>query len=195
MINRGKFFAGIRSAPFSGAMTQAQVNGTDALLDAFDRVTPQIDLRWEAYGLATTYHETAHSMLPIEEYGKGRGHAYGQPAGKWHKVYDGRGDVQLTWQKNYAHATTELRRLGVIGDSIDLEREPALAMRPDIAAAILIHGMTEGWFTGHKFADYFNDHNTDWVRARKIINGLDKADTIANYARQFHGALVAATKA
>jgi putative chitinase len=142
--------------------------------------------------LATTFHETARTMQPIREIGHGRGRAYGHPAGPWHQVYDGRGDVQLTWERNYLHATQRLRALGVIGDDVDLARSPDLALRPDIAAAIMIHGMREGWFTGRKLADSFGDHATDWIGARRIINGLDCAAKIAGYARAFFAALTAA---
>ena len=34
----------------------------------------------------------------------------------------------------------------------------------------------QGVFTGKKFGDYFNKTTEDWVNARRIINGLDKAN-------------------
>lgn len=183
MIDRAKFFEWIRNGPFPGKLTPDQVRGTNALLDAIEKhVTDKRDM---AYMLATTYHETAHTMLPIEEYGHGRGHKYGSPTGPWHCVYDGRGDVQLTWEANYIHATNRLCELGVIGADIDLDKNPNLAMRPDIAAAIMIYGMIEGWFTKHKLSDYINDKQTDFVNARRIINGTDRAKLIAGYAEQF----------
>ena len=57
------------------------------------------------------------------------------------------------------------------------------------AAQIMCIGMLDGWFTGKKFGDYFTAQKTDWVNARRIINGTDKADTIAGYARAFYSAL------
>ena len=65
-------------------------------------------------------------------------------------------------------------------------------MRPDVAAYILIDGMVKGAFTGKKLADYFNAHTTDWRNARRIINGLDKADLIASIAKEFYADLVTA---
>jgi len=191
-MNRDAFFATVRANPFGGALTRGQVDGLNALLDAFGKITPPLDLRWQAYMLGTTFHETARTMQPIEEIGKGRGRAYGHPAGPWHQVYDGRGDVQLTWQQNYVHATQRLRALGMIGSDVDLARNPDLALRPEIAAAIMIHGMQEGWFTGRKLSDYFGDRVTDWIGARRIINGLDCTAKIAGYARAFLAALSAA---
>lgn len=178
------FLDGIRHGPFPGSLTQGQVDGTNALLVAIDK-HGFIDPRWAAYMLATTYHETAHTMQPIEEYGHGRGRVYGKPTGPWHCIYDGRGDVQLTWEANYIHATKRLRELSAIGDDIDLDRNPELAMRPDIAAAIMIYGMIEGWFTGKRLSDYFNATTTDPVGARHIINGTDRAQLIAGYYAQF----------
>ncbi len=64
-----------------------QVQGMDAIFDACPAALPTDPL---AYVLATTIHETARTMQPIEEYGRGKGRAYG-PTGFW-----GRGFVQLT---------------------------------------------------------------------------------------------------
>jgi hypothetical protein len=44
--------------------------------------------------------------------------------------------------------------------------------------------MEKGLFTGLSFADFFNS-STDWTHARKIINGMDKANLIADYAQDF----------
>jgi putative chitinase len=184
MIDKAKFFKRSRELLFS-KLNQDQVEGTEAILDAWEKWAPASDLRFIAYSLATTYHETARTMQPIEEYGKGRGRSYGAPVGKWKKVYYGRGYVQLTWQKNYKFATKRLRELGVITSSDDLEKNPELAMRHDVAAAILVVGMLEGWFTGKKLSQYFTKSKSDWVNARRIINGVDKASTIGVYAQQF----------
>lgn len=135
------------------------------------------DGRWIAYMLATTFHETAGTFLPIAEYGKGEGKKYGQPDPVTKKVYFGRGWVQLTWAGNYK---TIGKILGV-----DLYNNPDLAMEPDIAYKIMSHGMRNGIFTGAALKRFFNDDVTDWVNARKIINGLDCADKIAGYAVKF----------
>jgi len=125
-------------------------------------------------------------MQPIEEIGHGAGHPYGLPTGPWHKVYDGNGDVQLTWEANYKMATLRLRAHGVIDDTVDLERNPELARDPEIAAAILVLGMLEGWFTGKKLSDF-----PDFINKRRVVNGTDKADLIAHYAIKFEHALQA----
>ena len=72
--------------------------------------------------------------------------------------------------------------------------DPDLALRPDLAAGILFAGMAQGWFTGKKLADYFNDRVSDPVNARRIVNALDRAATIAGYHRAFLAALDAAAR-
>ncbi|WP_286963815.1 hypothetical protein [Methylobacterium sp.] len=182
-LNRAVFFDHVRKPLFGGSLTAEQVQGMDAIFDACPAALPTDPL---AYVLATTIHETARTMQPIEEYGRGKGRAYG-PTGFW-----GRGFVQLTWKANYAKATTELRKLGVLTASEDLVKTPALAMRMDAAATILFHGMISGWFTGKKLSDYFGHGKSDPKAARAIINGTDKAALIAGYFNQFRAALVAA---
>lgn len=170
------------------------MDGLNTLLAAFDRHKSLItDIRWTAYMLATTFHETGFKMQPVEEIGKGRGHAYGVPTGPWHEVYDGEGDVQLTWIANYEKANTALHKLGVLSANEDMVKDPKLALRPDVAAAVLILGMTQGWFTGKKLSDYFNSRITDSVGARRIINGQDQARRIAGYYRDFLAALKSAS--
>ena len=53
-------------------------------------------------------------------------------------------------------------------------------------------GMRDGTFTGKRLADYFTAKTSDWVNARKIVNGLDRAKDIAGYGRRFHSELLAA---
>lgn len=181
MIDRKIFFDQVRKAPFPGTLSETQVGGCNAVLDEAER--RGFDLRWTAYCLATDYHETAHTMLPIAEYGRGKGKAYGEPING--KVYYGRGLVQLTWIKNY-ETMGNLLKVNLVGN-------PELALNPKIAVQIMFEGMTRGLFTGKRLSEFFNDTKTDWTNARRIINGLDRAEMIASYARQFHGALIAAS--
>lgn len=182
-FDRTKFFAGYRDA--FGPLNQTQVDGLNSLLSAFEAQTLISDVRQIGYCLATVKHECADTYQPIEEYGKGRGKPYGVPTGQYGKVYFGRSYVQLTWERNYAHATDRLHQLGLLDPNLSLEQTPELAMRPDIAAAILVVGMSEGWFTGKKLSDYINDHSCDFFNARRIINGTDQAQRIAGYAQAF----------
>jgi putative chitinase len=189
LSNSQAFFDAVRQELFSGNLTQGQVAGMNAILVAWDH--QKVDLRFVAYALATAYWETGQKMLPIREYGLGRGRPYGKPAGPWKQIYYGRGLVQLTWYANYDKADVRLRALGGLEASEDLTKTPDLALRPDIAAAIMTAGMVEGWFTGAKLADFFNDKKDDAVDARKIINGLDRAADISKFHAHFCAALKA----
>lgn len=171
-----------------GKLTQAQVDGINALLTA----TEGMMLEHRAYVLATSWHETATTMQPIYE----RGPVYyfdkyeprtliGQRLGNKKKGdgyrYRGRGYVQLTGRRNYAFAGQKL--------SIPLEDAPDLALDPEIAAKIAVTGMTEGWFTGRRLDRYITNVQCDYRNARRIVNGIDKADFIAWYAKKFQIAL------
>jgi len=183
-MDRAKFFAGARSALFGGKLTQGQVDGITAILDGW-QASQMTDLRWLAYKLATAYHETARTMQPIAEYGKGKGRKYGVK-GKHGQVPYGRGYVQLTWDVNYETADQELGLQGALIENFDL------ALDPDVAARIMFLGMEEGWFTGRKLGDYFSGSKADWLNARRIINGMDRAKDVAAYGRKFHSLLLEA---
>ena len=109
-------------------------------------------------------------------------------------LYRGRTLVQLTGKDNYRRATAKLRELGF---QVDLVANPDDANRPEIASAILIIGMEEGWFTGASLDSKIDgavdgDEHRDFVEGRRIINGTDKAEKIAKEADAFLAALIAA---
>ncbi len=150
----------------------------------------EIPRSWLAYSLATTFHETAATMKPIREFGKGKGKPYGKVDPQTHQTYYGRGYVQLTWRDNYQIAQQALFDFPTMEvGTVPLVEEADLAMKPFYAAQILMRGMADGWFTKKKLSDYLTAAKTDYVSARKIINGLDKADWIAGYARDFEAAI------
>lgn len=183
-INRKKFFEGIRSGPFPGKLTKEQVEGISAILDEFERRKWK-EFRWLAYMLATTKWETSHTMQPIRESG---GPKYLKS--KRYYPWYGRGYVQLTWKTNYAKFQERVSRLFGVNILADAD----LAMRKDVAAFIMFEGMLNGEFTKKKLGDYFNDKVTDWVNARRIINGTDRAAEIASIAKQFYADLLEAAQ-
>lgn len=194
MLNQDTFFAYARKAPFGGRLTAAQVSGTNAIIQAWNKLAaPADDLRQLAYVLATAFHETGGRMEPVREgFAKSDASArkilakypYAKPDSKTGHAYYGRGYVQLTWGTNYRRMG---QRLG-----LNLYGNPDLALDPDTAASILVVGMIEGLFTGVKLSDVFNGTVEDPVKARRIINGTDKKDLIAGYYTAFLGALNAA---
>src|SRR5690348_9732185 len=81
-----------------------------------------------AYVLATAYHETAHTMKPVREYG---GETYLKK--KKYYPYVGMGYVQLTWDYNYKKASVKL--------GVDFVANPKLLLEKKYAAPILLIGM------------------------------------------------------
>lgn len=179
-MSRQAFFDSIRRDFYPNGLNQKQVDNINLIVSEFE---PYNNLHWIAYGLATAYHETGGTLEPIEEYGKGKGRAYGKTE-RTGKVYFGRGFIQLTWLDNY-HTFTN--RLG-----IDLVNQPDLALQPNISTQIMVLGMVKGLFTGVSLADFTHaDGTLDYIRARTIVNGKDKAALIASYAEKFYDALTA----
>ena len=134
-----------------------------------------------AYVLATADHETNGTFLPVREaYWLKNAEAWRKRNLRYYPWY-GRGFVQLTWEANYLNAG---KKIGV-----DLIKDPDAAMQPDHAAKILVLGMVEGWFTGKKLSDYITLKASEFVSARRIINGMDKADTIAALAMKYDAEL------
>lgn len=197
MIERKLFFDTVRQPLFEGALTQKQVWGMESILLEWD-MQQLTDRRWLAYILATTYHETAKTMQPIEEYGKGKGHDYGkklkQGSGPGNriayetpdKLFYGRGHTQNTWFENYQRLTQGAKIQGHDWDFLN-SPELLLQMEPSIWATFF--AMRTGLYTGKKLSNYFNEKVEDWVDARKIINGLDCAEKIAEYAKVFFDAV------
>jgi putative chitinase len=187
MINREFFFDQVRHSLFGGKIRKKQFEGMDAILNEWEAHHHKKDDRWLAYMLATTFHETAATMQPIEEFGKGKGRRYGRKIkmdgtiyNNTNNIFYGRGFVQLTWYENYDLAGKKLKQ--------DFIHYPWRVMEPVNATKIMFLGMAEGWFTGKKLFDYFNPLREDWFNARRIINGTDKAEKIADYAKKFYAA-------
>ena len=178
------------------SFSQSQVDGFNRIMTACNRAN--LSPQHAAYILATVWHESAATMEPIAEFGKGVKKRYGQ----WFKnskgvvygirngdisrpaylksdypyLYYGRGDCQLTWLDNYI-------KLGLIL-GVDLANNPDLANDPDISADILVVGSMQGLFTGKSIPHYITFGTFDeFVQARYVINGRDKRDLIAGYAK------------
>lgn len=189
--DRDFFFDAVRGSPFDGSLAQLQVNGMNYLLDVWeekfqvkagDQSTP-----WLAYCLATAFHETAERMMPIEEYGRGSGHDYGEPTGPYQQCYYGRGHVQLTWEENYEKAEEIL--LDDYSYDAPLHQYPHRMLEDTPSALVLFDGMVSGWFTGKGLPEFFNEDDEDPVGARVVVNGHDKDTLIADYYWSFKAAL------
>lgn len=188
--NHTTFFNGYRE--LYGKLNQTQVSGLDNLLGYLELDADVSDIRWAAYMLATIKHECADTFQPITERGAKSyfdkyepGTKIGKGLGNTVKgdgyLYRGRGYVQITGRANYQKMT---EKLALTGDE-DLVLHPDSALHPGIAYRIISFGMRTGSFTGKKLSDYVNATKCDYTNARRIVNVLDKAATIKDYAVNF----------
>ena len=196
-MERKIFYDTIKTSLFNSKLSDTQVEGMEAILSEWEK-QQLTDFRWLAYILATAFHETAKTMQPIEEFGKGKNHDYGKKLkmgggpGKRvsyttpDKLYYGRGHTQNTWYENYQALTNAANKEGRNWDFLNAP-ELLLTMEPSIWATF--YAMQHGLYTGRRLMQYFNDTTEDWVNARKIINGLDRAELIAGYGKTFFAAL------
>lgn len=165
MIDRAIFYAGARRE--LGKLRQSQVDGFERILDEAERravILPQL-----AYILATVWHETAKRMQPVREMG-GEAYLRRKPYYPW----VGEGLVQVTWEYN-------ARKFGA--------KKPGDLMSWPIALRALFDGMGRGMFTGKRLDDYIAPPKVDFINARRIVNGLDKADLVAAHAERFRALL------
>jgi hypothetical protein len=161
-----------------------------------------------AYVLATVWHETWQAKRNIrfqpciEYYGGSKQDEYfeerygcdtkkGKELGNTEKGdgarYRGRGYVMITGKDNYRRIS---KRMGD-GDFLISPNCSSYAAVNPYAYKILSIGMREGLFTGKKLSDYREKGGGyDFVKARAIVNGRDKAELIAGHARQIYSILV-----
>ncbi|HXO28910.1 MAG TPA: hypothetical protein VOA80_16285 [Thermoanaerobaculia bacterium] len=179
-----------------GQLNDSQSSGLESLLGNIELDLDIADLRWVAYMLATVKLECADTFMPITERGVQSyfdkyepGTSIGTSLGNTQPgdgyLFRGRGYVQLTGRTNYGNMS---RRLALSGDD-DLVAHPDAALQADIAYRIMSYGMRRGTFTGKKLGDYINDAGCDYQQARRIINGLNRADDVAGYAASFESSL------
>jgi hypothetical protein len=199
-INRTFFFDQLHDKLYAGGLRQSQVDGHNAVLDAWEATMAAGDDRWLAYMLGTAYHETAMTLQPVREtlavsdeqaaarlesaWTKGKLPWVKTPYWRQDangKYWFGRGLVQLTFENNYKNLGT------LIGE--DLVADPDKALDMAVAIKVMFTGMTQGSFTGKKLAAYFHDDVQDWPGARQIINGTESAALVADNARAYYAAL------
>lgn len=194
------FWKSIRASIFNGKISQSQKEGIDTIInESYVRKVLPAQL---AYILATAHHETGGTMLPVREgfaktdqqavdivtrmWRNGRiSKNYAERASNGNSYY-GRGYVQLTWEHNYQKASDKL--------NVDFHGNPDFALVPHYAAEILVTGMMDGWFTGVPLTRYVNEIETNFKQARRVVNGLDRADKIADTAQSFLQAINYAIK-
>lgn len=191
-INRKAFFDNWRER--FGRLQQPLVNSLNEILDAIDNEPRIQDARMVGCVFGNSAIESNWTFQPVIEgywikknriqklYNYYKLNNPGAlktifPNGAKEPAYYGRGRVtQTTHISNYARASEE-----IFGDD-RLVKNPDLILVPETDLKVAFLGMLEGWFTGKKLSDYFNDTKTDYRGSRKIINGVDRASEIASIA-------------
>ncbi|EDT43675.1 hypothetical protein [Burkholderia ambifaria] len=135
-------------------------------------------------GGGVSYFNKYDPVLADTEERRQRAKDYGNTEQGDGYTYRGRGYVQVTWKVHYQ---TIGKLIGV-----DLVNEPDRMLEPEISACATVYGMEKGIFTGKKLSDYISADRQDYVNARRIINGLDRATEIAASAIIFKSILEAA---
>lgn len=115
-----------------------------------------------AYVLATAYHESAHTMKPVREYG---GETYLRSKSYYPCV--GMGYVQLTWKTNYRKASEKL--------GVNFIQAPTKLFEPRYAAPDPGH-RDEGALVRRQEA--LRLHVAPFEGARRVINGMAEMDGI-----------------
>jgi Putative peptidoglycan binding domain len=143
-----------------------------------------IDRGQIAYVFATAEHESLFGRFMMEladgwDY-EGREDLGNTEPGDGPR-FKGRGFVQITGRLNYQIWSDKL--------GINLIDNPEKAAIPEIAAMILVQGMRDGSFTGVGLSDFIVGDSRDFFDARRIVNGLDKADLIEQFAQYYFKAI------
>lgn len=184
-MDRMAFFKAARAHPFGGSMSQSAVDGIEAILSAWDSYGDD-DANKLAYILATAFHESDR-FKTMEEYASGAAYEGRADLGNTRpgdgRRFKGRGFVQITGRRNYADWSERL--------DIDLIADPQRASEREISARIIVEGMMLGTFTGKRLGQYIG---ADFKEARRVVNGTDRANDIAGYAKDFQAALEAAAE-
>jgi len=210
-MDREAFFAGLRTPALFTRLSQEQVDGINAILDACQKFVVT-DQHHVADILAQVFHETGGYMLPIKETvmpshkdknpsdstvisrldaAFARGQLTWVKTPYWRDGWFGRGPIQTTHKRNY-------QKVGkAIG--VDLVKDRNRILDPAIGAASAVVGMRDGLYTGKKLADFNFGKELAAVDGggqfgpRRIVNGVDGTDKkIAAYHRAFYAALTAA---
>jgi len=215
------FFASLRSRKsgvFGTSLSQAQVDGTEAILD--ECIRQNADLGQAAYILGTGYGETGGRMKALREnlnysaaqiakhfaahrrQGKTPAQLSRNPVLLGNTVYGGE------WGKKHLGNTLpndgyDLRGAGMgqwtgranltklgIDAGLDLVANPALLDDLKTNARLLVTWMLKGGATGLRLDRFVKGGKRDYHGARRVWGGVDAAKYVV-YAKAFEAALIA----
>lgn len=205
-INAEVFFRNVKSKFPDGTLSQANVDGINALLDAGH--AEKLSLDHMAYVLANVHRETGGYMFPVKEtvfaHHKNKnpsdavvkarldaafkaGKLKGVKTPYWQNGRFGRGQIQIS-VGNYEKLTPYV--------GVDLAKYPERAMELAVSARIAVIGMKKGLFTGKALNDFVFPgavSNPIPSNPRRIVNGNDGSDKeVAQHFWDYRKALQAA---
>ena len=202
MFNKKTFFDNVRGTLFGGSLSAGQVAGLNRHLDYFANHWADKRLEMLGYALATTYHECDKRMESIKEYGSEdrfrrlydiegarpkKAIELGNDVPGDGALYCARGCSGVTGKSNYLRQGQK--------HGVDLVANPDLLLKDQtLSVAVHFEAMFDGDYTGLSLSDCFDEAGDfDAVKARRIINGTDKAQLISAYYDHFMRALQAST--
>lgn len=169
------FFQVLREAGLN--LTTQNVFGFNKMLAYAEH--NKVDVLKLPYILATAWWETAQTMTPVRE-------AYWMSEA-WRKrnlrywPWYGRGLIQTTWEANYKKMSKYV--------GVDLLEDPDALLRWEVSLPALFVGMEKGLYTGKDLDDFIDNVDEsdeedlrEFINARRIVNGTDKAATIGRIA-------------
>ncbi|GGX63361.1 hypothetical protein GCM10007385_35620 [Tateyamaria omphalii] len=221
-MNREDFFAALRkrdSGVFGTSLSQGQVDGCEAILDACYEATASLEQA--AYILATGYGETGGKMQAVREnlnyrasairkhFGSHRRQGYTPEqlarnpqklantvyGGEWGRKNLGNTQPNDGWDfRGWGIGQwTGRRNTEKAGRDVglDLVSDPTKLDDPATNASLLVSWMVEGKATGKRLGQYINDGRKDYLAARAVWGGVN-ASKYAQHAERFEKALHAA---
>lgn len=173
-------------------LTTQNVEGMEKLLDYAESRPIKLNTQRLANTTATAWWESGQTMHPVKE-AFWKSEAWRKANLRYFPWY-GRGLVQTTWEENYRKIAIAM---GLPADFFI--KNPDLLLTFQYALPALFVGMEKGIYTGKDLDDYIDDVDEsdeedlrEYVAARRIVNGTDKAREIGKLSLAFEHALYAA---
>ena len=221
-MDRAAFYKSLRqrsSGVFGTSLSQSQVDGCEAILDAC--LDEQATLAQAAYILATGYGETGGKMQPVREnlnysasairkhFGSHRRQGYSPDqlarkpqklantvyGGEWGRKNLGNTDPNDGWDfRGWGIGQwTGRRNTEKAGRDVglDLISDPSKLDDPVTNAKLLVSWMLGGKATGKRLGQYINDGRKDYQASRAVWGGVN-GPKYAKDAERFEAALKAA---
>lgn len=183
--NEKAFYDTARLTLFGGSISVVQFARLAPLLVELTK-SDTVQAEHGAYILATAHYETDR-FNAMEEYADGSAYEGRASLGNDQEGdgvrFKGRGYPMLTGRRNYAWASVTSGR--------DLLANPKEAIIAEVSAYLIVVGMMTGAFTGVGLGRFISAGKVDFINARKTVNGLDRAETIADLAERYLSAIKA----